>query len=210
MGKLGRVAVLVAAIVACGACAKRRVPSPQPRAHPLPEPENDEQPTAAAPQSTASAESFDPTIGRINIEYDRFSKSKSALLQNMLVLKLADRQLQVYAGAVSEIDGVQLGLDDGKMFIGVISLAREFHYGTCLQVEFMADGVLVQGERREASSLTDGIAQESGSISMTPREFVTLTEATLIEGRLCKTEFSLTPQQIARLRQFADEAGYRR
>lgn len=138
--------------------------------------------------------------GVVKVEYDRFENETMVRLD--LELEQAGLNLITFF--------TMLGRSASRPELVVMTLVAKnesWEFLRCHDVSFLVDGVpFASGASEEPhhnGEVGTGYVLEFIAVMLTPERFNLLIGGSKIEGRLCRTEFGITPPQLASLRDFA-------
>lgn len=109
-----------------------------------------------------------------------------------------------FLGTVGESDNALLELS--------VASPYSYQFKECHTVELSADGkpLAVEGEPAyEAERTSDGITSEKILIVLSSDSMVSLAQASQLQGKVCQSGFSLSSEQLGKVREFSEMVGFK-
>lgn len=144
-----------------------------------------------------------PTPGKVAVNYDRFSKSKMAILSEMVVIGEG-------RGESVDLNAIITGgkMQDGTKYL-YMTLTRyatvqygDWRYLQCNHTVFLADDASIPVDVQVRTDIDRGILIESIEFIIKGEDANQLLSARKVEFKVCSDEFMLTPDQIKTLHMF--------
>ena len=152
--------------------------------------------------------------GQVVVEYDKYKQL--TVVKYSTYISLEKAVIRTMAGMPGGFTLLLIGVaeEPSSASIGLLSSSDSWSFLKCNDLDFLADGVPVPvGE----TSHDGDVGTLGGSVSVSETVYALLpassvlqiAQAKTVEGRLCSTEFVLTPEQIALIGEFAKKTGFK-
>ncbi len=150
------------------------------------------------------------TNGIIKVRYDDFTGETTFSLKRMILQNHGRDGMQPGIPTFLELDAIiYKGSNDIAIMISSVS-SMGWRYLECNHINWLLDDKPFKqfhGAKHSGQVLSGGHVAEYITQYFTKQEFLDLTEAKKVRGRLCNTEFSLTPEQITAFHSLAEIGG---
>lgn len=132
--------------------------------------------------------------GGVLKEYDRFKDTTTITAASKYRQKPLKTSFIVSANGKGPVK-------DDIVILTAHSTSPDWQYLRCHQLDFLVDGEpFSPGETKHTGRVGRGYVSEHVTARMSWDAFVKLSAAKKVEGRLCRTEFHLTPEDLANMR----------
>lgn len=139
--------------------------------------------------------------GTIQTKYDEFDKQTTVYVRRMILQYPKDD------GTPSDLTSpLELGIITGDSDIVSVMISRSgigWSYLGCNYIKWLLDGepfLEFRKAQHDGNVFSGGYVSEHVSQYLRKKEFLEMANARSLRGRLCNTEFSLTPEQIDTLK----------
>lgn len=145
--------------------------------------------------------------GKIEHKHDEF-KGVSTVWAKDIELKdastLLTNGLTLDAFLITKISNAPVKPE--VIFLMIKTTSRDWQYLECHSLDFLADGDPIHADKvTHDGSVGRGYVLEFISANIKPGNLLKIANSQVVRGRLCNTEFALTPAQISKFRELAVE-----
>lgn len=150
------------------------------------------------------------SLGRVYVKAYEFEGITAVHVEEIdLGSSLELRGAETLKPAGDDTDPFTRGVDGNVLGVPMTIVARadDWRFLKCHGLNWLLDGARLQTPTEHDGHVGRGYVLEFISFRLTYADFVQLSQAQTVRGKLCNTEFALLPSQIALLREFGEEAG---